>query len=274
MADQPTITLRTPIASLPKVNEKFAHALRLLGIKSVANLIRHFPHRYERQHSDTTIAKAGEIVGPIHHAHANVAVTGEIAAVRAPMKRNAPFQATLMDSTGTMQLLWFHAPWMRGKLHPGMAVRVSGTAKRHGDYLQMANPQFHILTENATPKSREDRLIPVYSATENAASEQIESLIRDTLPAVLPHLTDHFTEAFRADHAFPTLADAYRAIHQPEDEEVAGIARRRLVYDEFLLHQLAVMLKRHHRREQSHSPPLKLTQEIDRRIRARFPFKL
>jgi ATP-dependent DNA helicase RecG len=70
------------------------------------------------------------------------------------------------------------------------------------------------------------------------------------------------------------LADAYRAAHAPKDEAEARRARERLAFDELLLLQLGVMMRRHHLRERLRAPALRWDDEIDARIRERFPFPL
>ncbi|MCI0348159.1 MAG: hypothetical protein L0Z53_01930, partial [Acidobacteriales bacterium] len=144
-APRKLLALTTNIADLPGVGAKRAESFRKLGIRGVADLLQHFPMRYEHQLPQQTIAAAGEFIGPNHGAEANIVLQGEIAAARAPhpfQRRRAPFQATLSDGTGTIKLAWFNSPWLAKKLHPGSQIIVAGKATRHGDYLQMINPKW------------------------------------------------------------------------------------------------------------------------------------
>ena len=63
-------------------------------------------------------------------------------------------------------------------------------------------------------------------------------------------------------------------MHRPASAEEIATARRRLVYDEFLLLQLGVHIKRAHLRSTLHAPALKWTKQIDEHIRKRLPFAL
>src|SRR5262245_84625 len=271
----PAIKLTSSIADVPGVGAKRAAAFAKLGIRSVADLIRHIPARYEHQLSEQTIAAAGRSIGDLHGAEANIAVRGEVGAARAPLpgSRRAPFQATLFDGTGTVKLTWFNAPWMRGKLHPGMNILVSGKAKRHGDYIEMVNPKWQPINGEQQSR-RSDRLVPVYPASEALPSAAIQQAVDHVLDPALALLEDHLHEAYRRAAALPALADAYRMVHHPADEEEIKTGQRRLALDELLMLQLGVMLKRHHRQRSLHAPPLRHTAQINQRIRARFPFKL
>jgi ATP-dependent DNA helicase RecG len=298
------IRLTTNIADVPGVGVKRAAAFRKLGIRGISDLILHLPLRYEHDLGEQSIAEAGKTIGPLHGAEASITVRGEVAAARAPLSRRAPYQATLFDTTGTIKLTWFNSPWMKGKLHPGMRIIVSGKCKRHGDYLEMVNPKWQEenesqstpgLTEGKTrisPSSsaesrsssgrrgdlgqtrREDRLIPIYSASESLPSSIIHQTIEAALDQALAHLEDHLAPEYRRKAALPELREAYRMVHRPENEDEIKSGRRRLAFDELFLLQLGVMLKRHHRQRTLHAPVLKHSPKIDQHIRARIPFKL
>jgi ATP-dependent DNA helicase RecG len=275
MPDAPEIALTTNIASVPGVGDRRATAFRRLGIRCVADLIRHLPLRWEHELAEQSIAGASEGVGPEHGAGAHITVRGEVATVRAPRGGRRPrFEATLEDETGTVLLTWFNAPWMRNKLHPGMTIRAVGKAQRYGDYVQMVNPRWERLDEAAAPPARGEGYRPVYPASEDLTSRAIESAVNAVLEPALARLEDHLHEAYRSERALPALADAYRMMHHPESPEEWKQARRRLALDELLMLQLGVMLKRRHRRETLTAPALHAGEAIDRHITERFPFAL
>src|SRR5690606_16813841 len=109
---------------------------------------------------------------------------------------------------------------------------------------------------------------------EGITTREIDEIIRPLLPRVLPLIEDHLPEDFRRERGLPELREAYRMFHAPESEEQVRIARRRLAYDELLMLQLGVALKRHHLRSTLRAPALAWSAEIDRRIRERLPFEL
>ena len=274
------IRLTTNIADVPGVGTKRAAAFRRLGIRSVADLIRHVPMRYEHELAEQTIAQAGKSIGPNHGDEANISVRGEVGAVRAAFKRKAPFVATLTDGTGTVKLTWFNAPWMKGKLHPGMTIIASGKARRFGDYIDMVNPKWQEEEKGNCDEAagsrdiaRQERLLPIYPATEALPSSAIQEAVERVLDSALPQLEDHLHDVYRRKTAMPALADAYRMVHWPSDEKEHPKGRRRLAFDELFMLQLGVMLKRHHRQSALHAPALKLTDKIDQHIRARIPFQ-
>src|SRR5262249_10418051 len=75
-------------------------------------------------------------------------------------------------------------------------------------------------------------------------------------------------------HGWPEVQPALRDVHFPPSLPAAHIARRRFVYEEFLLLQLALALRRRELRDRQRAPVLQATKEIDERIRRLFPFAL
>jgi ATP-dependent DNA helicase RecG len=273
------ITLTTNIADVPGVGARRAHAFRKLGIRGVADLLLHMPMRYERQIGAGTIAEASSAIGPVHKSDALVSLEGEVASARAPLNRRQPFEATLFDGSGTIKLSWFNSPWMRGKLHPGARIRVTGKMQRHGDYLQMVNPKWEAIkarehVETSKSHDHEGRLIPVYHATDSLPSAVIHDAIEAILDPAAAQLADHLADDYRQKNNLPSLGAAYRMVHRPADEDEIKLGRRRLAFDELLLLELGVMMKRFHRHDLLHAPQLKHTKKIAEHIEARIPFAL
>ncbi len=278
MTTSTDITLTTAIEDIPNagIGPVRAAAFRRLGIRCAADLLLHLPSRYEIRHGRQTIADASNLVGQAHGAQANLTVEGEIAVVRPHHGRRPRMEATLMDETGTVLLTWFNAPWMKDKLHPGMRIRATGKAKRHGDYLQITNAQWVDITsaDNDTSSSDHAGLQPLYPAGDKLTSRDVDRAVSAVLDDVLAQLDDHLPAEYRNERALPELRDAYRMVHRPADEDAFAAGRRRLAFDELLLLQLAVMIKRRHRCSELVAPQLKHDTTIEKRIRARFPFKL
>jgi ATP-dependent DNA helicase RecG len=267
---QGQLSLSTPLSEVPAIGARRAAGLATLGLTKLGQLIAHLPHRHERIEAETSIDQlaAGSIVS----------ARGQVAATRPVFRGRRPrFEAVLIDETGRLDLVWFNMMYLRDKIHPGMRIRVQGKAGRLGrGALQLVNPKWWAIAEGAgeEPASADARLRPVYPANEEVPSRDIEASIRAVLKQALPLLEDHLTPAFRKKRELPTLAEAYRMLHEPETEAEVAAGRRRLAYDELLLLQLAVALKRAHLRQTMRAPALKWSPEIDARIRERFPFPL
>ena len=263
------------IEVVPGVGPRLGAVLGRLEIRTVEDLLNHIPMRYEHEHAESTIAEIDASLPEEEGAAANVSVRGEIAAIKIPPGRRPRIEVTLEDETGTVQLVWFNAPWLRNKLRPGLRIVAEGRAKRWRGYLQIGNPQWRPEDDDddQTP-ARDERLRAVYPASEDLSSRKIEEFVSRILDPASEALMDPLPETIRKSRVLNRLGQAYRHIHQPGSPRDAADARRRLAFDELLLLQLGVMMKRQHLRETMKAAPLPLSPEIEKRILSRFPFEL
>ncbi len=268
MPDAASISLTSTLASIKGIGQRTADHLASLGLTNVGKLIAHIPLRHERHEAEANVREL--LPGQI------VSTRGEIVATRpVGAGKRSRFEAVLMDATGRLDLVWFNAPYMRDKVIPGMRVRVQGKAKSFGYGLQLTNPKLEPLRpEHAEPDRKEARIRAVYPASEDIDSTRIERAIDAVLSDAILQLEDHLPESFRAARDLPELRDAYRMLHHPESMEEAARAVRRLAYDELLMLQISVALKRAELRTRLRAPALPWSEKLDAHIRARFPFTL
>ena len=276
MADGPT--LLTPLAELPGITPALARSLETLNLRVLGQLIAHLPLRHERIEALAPIADlVPEQLGTAE---------GEVTATRlAGQFRKQRFEAVLMDGTGRLDLVWFNAPYLRNAIKPGTRLRVEGKPRRYGPGLQIANPKHTVLAPSDDDRPSDDAptndqpagdatFRAIYPASEAVPSRKIARAIQTVLDRALPLIDDHLPADYRASRALPSLADAYRMIHRPGDEDEAAAARRRLAFDELLILQLGVHMKRAQLRRARTAPALAHSADIDHHIRARFPFTL
>ncbi|MBL8762734.1 MAG: ATP-dependent DNA helicase RecG [Phycisphaerae bacterium] len=263
-----SLSLTTVLGEIPGITPARRRALADLGVTKVGHLMAYLPMRHEQLEPETPIGElaAGRLVS----------ARGTVAAVRPVMMGRKPrLEAALMDATGRLDLTWFNGLYLRETIHPGVRLRVMGKARRFGRGLQIANPKFEILgDEENEPELRQGRVRPVYPASEAIRSEAIELCVGRVLGPALACVEDHLGEAYVRERDLPGLAEAYRMMHAPASLEEAAAGRRRLAYDELLLMQLAVQMKRAHLRRTLRAPALRWSVEVDRRIRELIPFPL
>lgn len=262
------ITLASGVKDVPGIGPRRAAALLELGIKTVGQLVQHLPMRHERLEAESRI----EDVIP----GSNSSARGTVTATRVVRKgKVGRFEAVLVDETGRLDLVWFNAAYLHDKIKPGMRMLVQGKPATYGPLLRMTNPSHEILPElGDEPGPRQEKLRPVYPASAEINSAQIAAALEAALPKVMNQLLDHLPENFRKERELPTLAEAYRSVHQPRSEAEIKAGFRRLAYDELLMLQMALALKRAWTRTHTKSPALKWSERIDTHIRERFPFAL
>ncbi|MBC23266.1 MAG: ATP-dependent DNA helicase RecG [Phycisphaerae bacterium] len=274
MSSTTQLSLSTPLRTLGWIDPMEAAELERLNITRVIDLIKHLPMRYEMEHSEQTISQVDQLIGPDDGDASNVAIRGTVLSIGYRRGRRPRIDVEFSDETGTINLSWFNAPWMQRKLEPGIRGIAAGRIRRANGVLQMANPQWTMIDEEQEPPPRRSRIRPIYPGSERLNSSRIESMIDQILDEATRQLVDPLDQSFRAEREFPNLHDAYQWIHRPDDDEAATQARRRLAYDELLLLQLGVMMRRQQLRGSLKATALDFDDKIDGRIRDRFPFPL
>ena len=266
-------TLATPLAQTGLVTPRQAQLLAGLGLTNLGKLIAHLPMRHERLEAEGTIAQL--VPGTIGSARA------EVTAVRPVRGRAARLEAVLVDHTGRLDVAWFNGLYLIDKIRPGVALWVQGKVQQRGHQVQMINPKHRVVPpEEAAPAQATSgpvsapRLRPVYPASEAITSAAIEKIIAKVLPVAMPLLEDHLPRSFIEARNMPSLRDAYAMLHAPRDEADVASGHRRLVYDELLLLQLGVHMRRARLRTRLRAPSLAITPAVRERIASRLPFVL
>jgi ATP-dependent DNA helicase RecG len=157
-----------------------------------------------------------------------------------------------------------------------MLIEATGKVREYRQLPQMVNPRLVVLGPEAEPV---DESVPaqfeaVYPATAEMPSRAIGRLIGSNLDRMLPLVREWYPEGYCKERDLMPRRAALEAVHRPVRESDVELGRRRLAYDELLLMQLAMTLSRHHRQIGLVSQALKCSDEIDRRVRHRFPFGL
>ena len=198
---------------------------------------------------------------------------GTVVAVDYITGGRARFEATIEDGTEKLSLTWFNGSYLRRAIHPGLLIRVRGRVKYFRNIPQMVNPKWELISDDAEPVGA-DLFRAIYPASSSLSSDTIGKIVATELPDLLPHVDEWFDQALLKSHGLIGRRDAFRLIHQPASPADAARARRRLVYDELMLMQLALALSKRLRDGRITAPVMRIDKLLDQRIRTRFPFAM
>lgn len=224
-----TLSLQTPIDSLPTVKKNFVPKLAALGIETVHDLLFHIPSRYEDFSEIKKIRDALE--------NKSATFEGIVAPFREKKtwKRNMKiFETDLSDDSGTIRLVWFNQKLVMENLAPGTKIRVSGKVSSDRDGLVLVSPAFERSSRRPTHTAR---LVPVYPETYGLTSKYIRWQI-ETLFEKKVGVQDPIPEEILQKLHLPALPTTLRFLHFPTSMEEVEIARKRLAFDDMFLAQL------------------------------------
>ena len=273
----------TPLSEVSGIGPKTATRLAALGLLVVRDLLHHYPRDYLDYAHLVRIAalepgRSATIVATVRRCHGFVS----------PKNPNlAILELQVQDITGKLRVTKFFAgrrfaspQFLRQQQRlypPGATVAVSGLVKDSPHGLAFTDPLLEVLDGPSAPVKSEQigRLVPVYSLTDGLSADRLRRAIQGLWPGV-GHWMDPLPTALREQEQLLPRAKALEQIHRPADQDLLRRSRHRLVFDEFLLLQLALGLRREHLRRQP-AQPLTLPvggADLVTRFLALLPFEL
>lgn len=242
-----------------------ADLLAKLDIRTIGDLIFHFPRSYD----DLTNVR------PIENLEAGVlqTVQGEVVEIdgkELPDGRRVT-SVVIADGRGKCVAgVWFSSLLIVGKVRYGQQVAFSGKPKWYRDHWQMNHPRVQVLDDE------EARLevVPVYPLTEGLRPEALREAIRGALTKGAEAVVETLPETTRIKREYPSVVQALWQVHFPEVLAQGVHARCRFIYEEFLILQVALAVRRRNVRDRMQAPKLVTTPAIDAHIRALYPFRL
>jgi ATP-dependent DNA helicase RecG len=258
--------LRIPLEELPGITPHRRELLGRLGLQTVGDLLFHFPRAYEDLSDLRPIASVSADVPQT--------VQGEVVEMDSRNLTNGGFVVSVVlsdDGGSVLEGVWFNQPRAASRFRYGQRLSFSGMPKWYRDHWQMANPRVQVLDAGA-PAS--PGIVPVYPLTEDLRGETLRKLIGKALDLHASRLVEFLPETLRQKHEWPGVSAAMREVHFPASIQSAERARQRFVYQELLVLQSALGLRRREMRDRQRAPILPTTQQIDIRIRRLLPFAL
>ncbi|MEE9342269.1 MAG: ATP-dependent DNA helicase RecG [Gammaproteobacteria bacterium] len=267
------MTLTEPVTSLKGVGPRIADRLQALDIRSVQDLLFHLPRRYEDRTRITAI-------GSLHPGqHAVIDAEVELADIKYGRRRSLLVRVS--DGTGFLTVRLFHfSNSQLSAFSRGSRFRFFGEVRQGSATCEMVHPEYDLLLVDE-PAELEDRLTPVYPATEGVSQlllrrysdQALAQLDTTNLPELIP-------ESLLSDWTFPGLSDAVRFVHRPPvGEDFAELeaghhpAQQRLAFEELLAHHLSLKVVRN-RSKDKQAPVLPEDCRLCRQFETALPFKL
>lgn len=229
-------------------------ALERLGIRTIRDLLYHFPARYEAAGPTGTIGSAT--------AGSEVTLYGTIRkpeAKKAWKSKRPMGEAWLEDASGRIKLRWFSQPYIAKSLQDGMVVKASGKIAGTGDKIYLANPEidrspihpedvheslFSVSDANSAP-ILEDTLYAIYPESKGISSLWLLHAMKRVFEAgVHERIQDPIPKDMRERYNLPVLSTALIWMHAPRKLPDAQAARKRFAFEEVLAIQLTTQRRR------------------------------
>ncbi|KPL61167.1 ATP-dependent DNA helicase RecG [Rossellomorea vietnamensis] len=230
------------IQNIKGIGEETAIQLNAMGIYSVLDLLEYLPYRYE----DYRLRDLEEV------AHdERVTVEGKVHSEPALMfygRKKSRLTLRILVGRNLVQAVFFNQPYLKKKINLHDTVTVTGKWDKNRQIITVQYFQ-------SGPHDKQGDFEPVYSlkgsVKNNTLRKFIKKAFKDYSHLIHENLPVHLMEKYKLS----SRKDALYHLHFPDSTEDMKQARRRFVYEEFLLFQLKMQALRKFEREHSNGMP-------------------
>jgi len=210
------------------------------GIKSIGDLMRHYPRRYMVR---------GELsdISALHEGDETTILAQVYSASTRPMRgrKGSMLEVVVTDGTDKLSLTFFNQAWREKDLKVGRQGLFAGKVGVFNNKKQLAHPDYEMIPDGSDVDSAVEgfagKYLPVYPASAKMPSWKISQCAQLAIGS-LEEIQDFLPSSIRDKHKYPSLHQALVQLHQPADLDHAELSRERLTFDEaFLLQSLLVM---------------------------------
>ena len=224
-------------------------ALKKLNLKTLRDLLFHFPSRYDNLRE---IKKIKDLV-PKDRA----IIYGKISKLktRKAWKRKIPLgEAVVTDETGSIKVIWFNQPYIAKMFPEGSAVKLRGAVSSGKKGIYLANPEIEhaggvslpikdsLFEENTA--APEMPFIPVYPESRGVTSRFLYHSIKKVLSGEIGSIEETIPAEILRKYHLPGIQAALVWIHSPREEKEITAARKRFSFEQVFLIQIAEQKRR------------------------------
>lgn len=234
----------TPLSEVLKTTKTHLKRLHELGVLTVHDLLHYFPRRY------TDEREVRRIIDLVPNEQNTI--RGKISSVNAKHIYRAKLDIiniVVHDETGSIKIALFNQSYLASQLKVGVEVSVAGKVSYSSrtSSFSFKSPKIEVINVQTIHTAR---IVPVYPETElDIYSEKkgrrlSSKWLREKLFALLPYaeLCEEFIPRdILLHYKLIPYAQALKAVHFPDDENVLEQAKKRLAFNELLIVQLAAL---------------------------------
>ena len=226
--------LEKEIQYVKGVGPNRATLLNKLGIQTLEDLITYYPRGYEDRSKPKMIAEL------VHGEEALIeAIVVSRMSEQRIRKNMTIYKLIVRDETGTCLLTWFNQSYLKNKFVIGQKYKFYGKVSVQYGKIEINSPVY----DSEETSKNTGKIIPLYPATYGLAQTTIRQVMENGLKIVNEEnlLEETLPSYIMEEYKLEDIKTATKQIHFPESFEEFDRARKRLVFEELLSMQLALI---------------------------------
>ena len=212
-----------------------------LGLRTVSDLLLHFPRRYSTRGELTPISEI-----PLGEPATVVADIVQVTERRMKGRSGSILEVRITDGHGFMTLSFFNQAWRQKELRTGARGLFAGKVSSYQGKLQLAHPDYELFPEEISDEDAKrwaELPIPIYPAASTVTTWAIQRSLGVILDTLGP-ITDELPADIVKENKLLSLDDAIRNIHRPDKHPDWQAARDTLKFHEAFALQATLLQRR------------------------------
>jgi len=226
------VDLNKDVKFVKSVGPNRVKVLNKLKIFTLKDLITYFPRDYEDRSKPKNICECvdGETV------LIEGVTVSKVTELR--LKKMSIYKLLISDGTGTATAVWYNQSYLKQVFKVGCKYKFYGKVSCKIGQIEIASPVFEL----ASQTKNTGKIIPIYPLTYDITQNVIRKIIENGLSEVKGKLEETLPEYILKEYNLMELNKTIEQIHFPAELKYFNIARKRLVFEELLIMQLALLV--------------------------------
>lgn len=205
--------------------------LNKIGIFTLKDLITYYPRTYEDRSKPKNLYECqdGEEV------FVRAIACSRLSDIR--LRGRTMQKLLIRDETATAEAMWFNQSYLKSKFEQGKEYGFYGRVSKKYGKIELMSPQF----DEGNSTKNTGRIIPIYPLTYNLSQNNLRKIMENGIKEVYGNLEETLPNYILDEYKLEKINKAVKDIHFPESFNDFNIARTRLVFEELLSVQLALL---------------------------------
>lgn len=207
--------------------------LNRLRIYTLRDLITYYPREHEDRSKATKIADVIEGEETLIQA----ICVSKVNEIRTRRRNMTIYKLIVRDDTGSATITWYNQSYLRSRFKLGEMYSFFGKVSKKNGNVEMISPTFDEEGKNKNT----GKIVPIYPLTYQLSQNTIRQIIENGLNMTKGYLGETLPDYLLKEYKLLSFEEASNKIHFPKDFDEFNLARKRLVFEELLGMQLALL---------------------------------
>lgn len=225
------LDLNQDVKFVKNVGPNRVKILNKLNIFTLRDLITYFP----RNHEDRSIPK--KIEECIDGEEVLIRATAVTKVIETRARKLSIYKLVVRDGSESLTITWFNQKYVKDIFKVGHTYNFFGKIETKLGRYEMKSPVFD---EDGKQKNT-GKIVPIYPLVAGISQNVIRKIIENGVEEVYGNLEENIPEYILNRYKLIGINDSIKSIHFPQNNADFINARQRLVFEELLTFQLALL---------------------------------